>query len=222
MSQALHATVRTLEKEAERHEAVLVSFSGGKDSLVVLDLCSRYFRRVECFFMYLVPGLRCVEGSMKFARERYGVKILEYPHPMISDAIKNGHYCSGYMTATEVPYLTQGDVYDLARRESGIELIATGMKGADNFWRRRNLKQSKENTIHPIKEWMHADVLAYMKARELPAPPAHKGVSTGVCLRIPALLWLHDDFPDDFEKMEQVFPYIGAVVKRREFYGLEA
>lgn len=35
------------------------------------------------------------------------------------------------------------------------------------------------------------------------------------------VLWLHDDYPDDFALLCAHFPYARAVVKRREFYGNE-
>ena len=50
----LFDTVRTASTFTDR---VLVGVSGGKDSVVTLDLCARFFPHVVGFFMYLVKGL---------------------------------------------------------------------------------------------------------------------------------------------------------------------
>ena len=41
-------------------------------------------------------------------------------------------------------------------------------------------------------------------------------------LSTPALLWLHDYHPDDFQKLLRFFPYAEAVVKRRDWYDIAA
>ena len=57
MADLFHA-VRTAASMSRR---VLVSFSGGKDSVVLLDLCAKHFERVDAFFMYHVRGLEFQE-----------------------------------------------------------------------------------------------------------------------------------------------------------------
>ena len=47
-----------IKTQAQITDKVLVSFSMGKDSIVTLDLCMKYFKQVQPFFMYLVPDLK--------------------------------------------------------------------------------------------------------------------------------------------------------------------
>lgn len=78
MPSAFTETSRILQEQARKHPAVLVSFSGGKDSLAVLDLCCRAFNHVVAFYMYLVPGLRHIEERLEWAKAKYGIEILQY------------------------------------------------------------------------------------------------------------------------------------------------
>ena len=54
----VHETLRLLAAAREQSDVAAVAYSGGKDSLVVADLCMRAFEgRCSFFYMYLVPGL---------------------------------------------------------------------------------------------------------------------------------------------------------------------
>ncbi len=222
MTQALHATLKELEQARARTDTVLVSYSGGKDSIAVLDLASRQFARVECFFMYLVPGLEVTETMLEWARQKYGVKIHQYLHWGFSRAIKQAVYCDAYMTYDTIPDVKLTDIYRMVRHDTGIEVILTGAKRADGIWRRRNMVTEgvhMTNVVNPLEHWTKMDVLAYITSQGLPVPSSQKGNAGGVGLGKTSLLWLYDNHPKDFERLEEVFPYIRAVVKQREFFG---
>ena len=229
MSSALSETLALLRKarEEDRQDAALVFFSGGKDSLACLDLATRTFPRVVAVHMYLVPGLECVEAVLDEARARWGVEVRQYPHWILPKFIRGAVYCDNWYERDELAQWTLGDVYNLARGESRIMLVVSGAKRADSLWRRRNLKATENkgsyrDVLYPVIGWSKADVLAYLKARDIPVPErSAKGNATGIDLSTPSLLWLHDNHPRDFAKLCEVFPYAEAVVWRRRFYGAE-
>jgi phosphoadenosine phosphosulfate reductase len=215
-------TLDLLREKQKESDSITVAFSGGKDSLVCLDLCSRVFKKVHCFFMHFVPNLKCTEDALDYARARWNVTIVQYPHWVLIRALKNGVYCDEGKNAETLPDWTLRDVYDLARAEAGTKYIVTGAKDADSLWRRRFFNTTKGWTdmVYPIRKWNKMDVLAYCKVRKIPVPKMSTTASaTGVDLSTPSLLFLHKNFPDDFERILKWFPYAEAVVKREEIYG---
>jgi phosphoadenosine phosphosulfate reductase len=218
-------TSRLLQDKARQSPSVLVSFSGGKDSLACLDLCSRAFQHVVAFYMYLVPGLRHIEERMAWARDRYGVEVLYYPHWVFFKCLCAGIYCPNHHSFDDLPPVTLADIYQMVRQETGIRYIAHGGKDADGLWRRRMFANTKgkkwEGMLYPIKGWTKYDVLAYLQSRGIPVPEESQAATrAGVDLSTPSLLWLHDKHPDDFRRLCRWFPYAEAVVKRRDWYGV--
>jgi hypothetical protein len=100
----------------------------------------------------------------------------------------------------------------------------TGAKKADSLWRRKMLGNwgTQEDILYPLIEWNKVDVLAFMKANDLPIPDSSGKNATGVDLSPPALLWLHDEHPRDFARVCEIFPLAEAIVWQRKFYGDEA
>jgi len=217
--------VRVCEEAARQSPAVLVGFSGGKESWAVLDLCCRTFQRVVPFHMYFVPGLRCVQEQMDRAKERYGVTVLYYPSVNLVTHVKNGDYCNTHYSYDDVPDVKLSDVYEWVRAETGVRLLALGMRKADSLSRRRIMARAgkqggTDDQLHPLADFTKWDVLAYLAVRKIPLPPSTGEATSGIGLTVPSILWLHDVYPDDFQKLLALFPFAEAVVRRREWYGI--
>lgn len=145
----------TLETASKITDAVLVGFSGGKDSVVTLDLCMRYFKRVTPYFMYLVRGLEFQERTIQFYENKYDTEILRVPHFMLSDFLRYGSF---RMPDLDVPIVHTVDLYNYMRNKTGIYWIAAGERISDSIVRRAMIKSSgtidkKRGRIYPIAQW---------------------------------------------------------------------
>ena len=229
------AAFSKLQVYAEAHESVLVAFSGGKDSRVILDMATRLFRRVVCFYLYFVPDLAVEERNLAIVKERYKVPLLRYPSPIVFETIKAELY-------TDCPQAWDGfswtmeDAYNLARLDSGCDLVITGRKYSDAVGQGLTYKKSdaeQEERIrrnqssvaqirefHPLAKWNKWHVLSYLQSRGIPVPESDGRNSASIELAVDCIFWLHDEHPEDFQKMCRVFRYLPAMIERRRLYGV--
>lgn len=103
-TQIFKQTYKQMEIMSKSIDTVLVSFSGGRDSLVVLDLCRRFFKNVVCFYMFIVPELRRIEEYFGYAKQHWNVTILQYPHWVLTNYLKNGVYCDIVINGEKYQY----------------------------------------------------------------------------------------------------------------------
>lgn len=219
-------TFKYLEGIARSHDRVAVSYSGGKDSLVCLDMCTKVFKKVVAVFFYLVPGLSMLEKQLEFARQKYKVEILQYPHWVLPRCLKYGVYCDvDWKHVEEIWEYNSNDLYKAVCHDARVRHVVHGGKNSDSFWRRITISTiSADCLVYPLKKWKKFDVLSYLKIYNVPVPPSYDGVgsrASGVDLSTGSILWMHDKYPEDYLKIRSVFPYIEAVVKRRDWYGVQ-
>lgn len=216
-------TLAILKKARERSDSVLVSWSGGKDSIVTMDLCCRTFSRVEAFFMAWVPGLRCIEEPVIAGAARFGVKLHIVPHWAAMRCLRLGIYCFNGPERDWWPDVKLRDIYAMVIADTGIPLIATGAKRRDGLWRKRNLDSTKGWTevITPIVGWSNAEVADHLVSRKIPVPRGDRADGSGADLSKPFLLWLWKNHREDFEILEEHFPFARVVVLQEEMYGAQ-
>lgn len=217
---ALANTLRAIAGKAAEHDACLVAFSGGKDSLVTLDLCAAAFRRVEIFTFHHVRGVPVLEEAVAAAVARWGVKSHWFHYLDAVYAKANGDFCFPVQALADVPEIDLAGYYDFIRQETGIPLIATGCRSKD-FWQRAQMIRA--GTLpgwHPIADWSKHDVLAHLANKRIPLPPNSHERTNGVSLATSSVLWLYDHCREGYEALRREFPFIEAIVWRRVWHGV--
>ena len=219
MSNLLFDPIKTQSRVTD---SVIVGFSGGKDSIVTLDLCVKYFKRVVPFFMYLVPELEFQERTLKWYENKYNIEIIRIPHFECSNFLKYGSFT---MADWNVDIVGINDTYEYLRQTTNIEWIAAGERCADSIVRNAMIKKSgsidyKRGRFYPLAYWKKQEVLEYIKYKKLYLSPEQKKI--GFSFRSLAgseLSVIKSLYPDDYKKILKVYPFCEAGVKRFEEYG---
>lgn len=211
-----------IKTQASVTDSVIVGFSGGKDSIVTLDLCFRYFKTVRPFFMYLVPDLSFQENMLKRYEDRYGTEIIRLPHFECSDFLKYGSFA---VADWNVDIVGINDTYAYLRDLTGIHWIAAGERCADSIVRNAMIKKSgsidyKRGRFYPLAYWKKSEVMEYIKRKKLYLSKEQREI--GFSFRSLAgseLSVIKQLYPQDYEKILRVYPFAGAGVERFEKYG---
>lgn len=219
MSNLLFDPVNTQSKIAD---SVIVAFSGGKESIVTLDMCCKRFSRVTAFFLYICPHLGFQERQIRWYEERYGVDIMRLPHPMVSEYFRYGTFRP---PDPSVEIFGFNDVYDHVRRLTDTWWIAAGERIDDSIVRRAMIKHSgtvdaKRGRFYPVANWSKADIMRYIKIHKLRTGGDSRALGFSFRgMEGNQLKAVKDHFPDDYERLRKWYPMIDGAVRRYEVYG---
>lgn len=204
--------------------AVLFYSAGGKDGIALLDMLARAFPKVICYYMYVVPDLDHIRPYLRWAESYGNVIIRQIPHYQRDAYLKNGFFCDPDLSIKKVRKV--GEVEQMVREETGIPYAFSGMKGVDGYMKRMRLKKfaktgyiSDKGMVYPLAEWTNKEVLTYIKARNLPEPFVYKkgDVSQGFVVDLETLLLLRRDFPRDYHRVLNMFPYAEKLIFDYEY-----
>jgi phosphoadenosine phosphosulfate reductase len=196
---------------------VVVSFSGGKDSVVVLDMCVRHFKKVHVFFMYQVPGLSFQEATLRWYENKYGLEIIRLPHPELSEFLRYGLFRHHDLS---VPLVTFNELYHYVRLQTGQRWIAAGERIADSIVRRAMMKKSgsidvPRGRFYPAAYFRKEDVVRYVAQHQLKVSPESRFLGHSFRSFDPEDMYkVRKHYPEDYAKIERFFPFVGAGVEK--------
>lgn len=219
MSTVLYDPIKTMSKVTD---SVLVGFSTGKESLVTLDLCCRYFKRVQPYFLYSVPDISFQERTLQWYENKYGFKVIRLPGTNVSEFF---HYGAFRRPDYTFPIVSVNDILHYLRVETDIWWVACGERMDDSIQRRAMIKHSgtiytQGGRFYPVAAWKKKEIYDYIKFKKLYLGADSKALGHSIRMLHPdGLKFVKDNYPEDYKKVINLYPFAEASLKREEEYG---
>lgn len=209
------SAVNLLNLVRHQTDSIGIGISFGKDSLTVLDLCSKIFPKIYGYYLFRVRDLELIETWRQWVKNRYGVDVMMIPHFDLSRCYRNGVLRAHTDKAVSVPKITMKDVEEYFKNEKMVDWIAYGWRRNDSFSRAVIMKQTggydeKSQRVFPLRAFKRSDVINYLKDNNIPEPPAlGRKEQGGLDFHPEAIRTLKEQYPEDYQKWIVDFPFSG-------------
>jgi 3'-phosphoadenosine 5'-phosphosulfate sulfotransferase (PAPS reductase)/FAD synthetase len=214
--------LRVMKESEGLSDCPVVLFSTGKDSIVTLDIVSQFYKDFKIVHMYFVKGLSYREKTLKYYSQRYGKEIIQIPEPETVNALQRGVF-SLSQTVKKESFVRMSDIERQIRFITGQFYLFTGEKKADSLNRRIMINHEGDGIdrvhgkVYPLADWTEKNVFKYLKVKKLPLPVEYQSGFRNIdSPNKSALLWMKNNFPEDYEKVLETFPLIETLLHERE------
>lgn len=211
-------------------DTILLSFSGGKDSLALWLYLRPHFEIIP-YFLFWVPGLSWVDESIDYYEEWFGTRILRLPHPLFYTMLRTGAWQPPHLATAiakmRLPSFDFADLDAIVADWAGLDiertLCAVGFRAADNIDRRNLILQkgaigtARRLYYYGIWDWDVEQVARIIREHDIPLPADYRHWGrTIAAFDYQFLKPVQECFPDDFERIKEWFPLVEAELFRYE------
>jgi hypothetical protein len=204
---------------------VILSFSGGKDSLCVWCLLRELGVEVRPFYMQMVPGLSWIEDYLGYLERWSGVHVLRVQHPQpyhwLRTYSSQPPHRKGALDFLRLPRFDYPDVERGVRRTWSQRendpawaeaWVAVGTRTADSPQRRRSFqkygwKREILKKVYPIHDFRKDDLIGVLKRNGVKLSPCYRMFGRsfdGVDFRF--IDAIRTDYPDDYARIKEWMP----------------
>ena len=222
--QELKRAREIIDDVSNETDSILLFHSlSGKDSIVLLDLCYKKFKRVIVVFMYLVKDLEHIMRYYNYAKAKYpNIEFIQVPHYALFNYIKTGYM--GIKQNTKQRQWTLSDITDKLREKLCVEWACYGFKQSDSLNRRLMLRSYtdgkeainwKTKKFYPLSTYKNKEIMDFILDHRLKNPEVcgTNKQSSGVDIEdVEYQKYLKELFPEDLEKIYKVFPMARIVM----------
>lgn len=226
--QDLEAKVNEAIEELKKKSAIsrlLIGLSGGKDSLCLCELVKMAgITNVRYFFMEFLPNLRIQDELLAYPITRFNIpedSIIRVPSEHFMKCMHGSIYTWYSPEAKkQFPSVSRMQVFKaIAKEHKGT--VVVGVKKSDGLMMQRLVNGNKGICVYPLREWTLNDVLTFMKIRKISLPPLTLKGCRGVGLTPESsALFIYENYPDDWKKIERIFPFAGAIIYKYKYYDI--
>lgn len=230
VQETIRKLYNTYRKYRSKIDVFHVSFSGGKDSVVTLDIVQRAIPHSDFFVVFGDTGMEfpdtmdviqktktlCAEGGIKFYIARSNVDPITHWEIFGPPSTTIRWCCSVHKTTPQLLLLR-----DIIGKDDLVEMAFVGVRADESVKRSQydyvslGTKHRGQYSCNPILDWSSAEVYLYIFARGLILNEAYKkGNSRAGCLVCP-MAGDKQDFIRNACYPQEVDKYIG-VIKRTD------
>lgn len=204
---------------------IMIGLSGGKDSLCLCELVKMAeIENVGYFNMEFLPNLRIQEDMLKYACERFNINNKDIERVPSEHFIKCMHF-SAYTwysknASKQFPNTSRTDVFKMVARKHKATIV-TGVKKVDSMQMQRMIDRNLGICMYPMVDWTLKDVLTFMQLRKIDIPSLTKKGCRGIGITPSEILFIYDNYYDDFLKIEAVFPFIRTIIYQYQYFDIK-